>query len=535
MAKLIVGENDLLTWCKNNGEWGQKLIDEWFGQYEDGTPVAMDEISYGSKKKVKWKCIDGHIWDATCKDRTLQKYGCLICSGHKIIKGVNDLETTHPILVKDWDINNTLKSCQVTCGSHYKANWVCAECGHKWNAVVKNRVSGNGCPECTKRKLAEFNRTPKFEESLEYKYPDIAAEWDYEKNDKAPNEVFAHSGDKVWWKCLKGHSWETRIADRTSKNGTGCPHCSYYSTSYPEQYLYCSIKQIWSDTKNRAHDIDNLEIDILNVEHKLCIEYSGTIWHEGKDSTIKIQAVNRVGIKFIEIIDNGKYLDIYINNTLCKSIMGRNDTSLRSVIDYLHHIGLIPDISGINYDLSRELALERCSGKRDTEDSFGFKFKHLLLEWDYTKNKGIDPMTIAPYSGIEAHWVCPECKHSYKAKISQRTSNNSGCPLCNGTGTINTGINDLESKCYELSKEWNFNKNIKKPSDIRYSSHDKAWWKCQNPNCKHEWEATICNRYQQKSGCPNCGYNWYKAQTGQPQKLKKMKPRSQVQSLSEFI
>ena len=54
--------------------------------------------------------------------------------------------------------------------------------------------------------------------------PELAKEWDYEKNEKKPQDYTAGSGIKVWWLCEKGHSWQVAIYSRVS--GRGCPICS---------------------------------------------------------------------------------------------------------------------------------------------------------------------------------------------------------------------------------------------------------------------------------------------------------------------
>ena len=57
-------------------------------------------------------------------------------------------------------------------------------------------------------------------------YPEIAAEWNYERNyPLVPENVAPHSSEKVWWICSKGHEWQTRVGSRTA-NGTACPICA---------------------------------------------------------------------------------------------------------------------------------------------------------------------------------------------------------------------------------------------------------------------------------------------------------------------
>ena len=60
--------------------------------------------------------------------------------------------------------------------------------------------------------------------NFENTHPQLLKEWDYKKNFKLPNEFSPVSGQKVWWKCKKGHSWEALISNRV--NGRNCPYCS---------------------------------------------------------------------------------------------------------------------------------------------------------------------------------------------------------------------------------------------------------------------------------------------------------------------
>lgn len=63
------------------------------------------------------------------------------------------------------------------------------------------------------------------ENDLTTLFPDIAAQWNREKNgDKVPEQFLPMSACKVWWKCQKGHEWKSAISSRTA--GSGCPYCS---------------------------------------------------------------------------------------------------------------------------------------------------------------------------------------------------------------------------------------------------------------------------------------------------------------------
>lgn len=70
--------------------------------------------------------------------------GCAVCAGKQVEVGLNDLQTTHPLISLEavyWDPTT------VTSGSNQKKSWRCSE-GHEWKAPVAERTSGHGCPSC---------------------------------------------------------------------------------------------------------------------------------------------------------------------------------------------------------------------------------------------------------------------------------------------------------------------------------------------------------------------------------------------------
>ena len=53
----------------------------------------------------------------------------------------------------------------------------------------------------------------------------LLKEWDDEKNLPFTPETISHTSSlPVWWKCEKGHSWQTQLKSR-STTLTKCPKC----------------------------------------------------------------------------------------------------------------------------------------------------------------------------------------------------------------------------------------------------------------------------------------------------------------------
>ena len=149
-----------------------KLVCEWS---EKNLPLTPDKITFGSNKIMWWKGSCGHEWQASVKSRSVGEK-CPICSGARVVEGINDLQTLKPKIAAEWsDKNGDLKPTMVSVGSHKKVIWK-GKCGHEWTASVKSRtINGTGCPYCSHNTILEgFN-------DLATVCPDVAAEWS-EKN-----------------------------------------------------------------------------------------------------------------------------------------------------------------------------------------------------------------------------------------------------------------------------------------------------------------------------------------------------------------
>jgi len=209
--QVVAGFNDLQTMVPD-------VAAEWHPS-KNGD-LAPSGVSSGSRKKVWWLCSLRHEWQATVAHR-LAGTGCPYCSRKKVLRGYNDLASTHPTVAAGWhpSKNEGLTPQNVLAGSAKKVWWLCG-LGHEWNASVNGRALRNtGCPVCTGRSvIAGVN-------DLATTHPDIAAEWHPSKNgDLTSREVVAGTNKRVWWMCSKGHEW--RVDGSARIRGRGCPVCA---------------------------------------------------------------------------------------------------------------------------------------------------------------------------------------------------------------------------------------------------------------------------------------------------------------------
>lgn len=121
-----------------------ELAKEWHPTKNgDLTPY---NITYGSQKKVWWKCENEHEWEAKVDNRNCGN-GCPYCNG-KLSSHTNNLLISNPILCEEWDYerNDKLPS-EYTRTSGKKVWWICRDCGYKWKSRIADRNNGSGCPK----------------------------------------------------------------------------------------------------------------------------------------------------------------------------------------------------------------------------------------------------------------------------------------------------------------------------------------------------------------------------------------------------
>ena len=562
-------ENSLYNWCIHNNK--QKFLAEW--DYEKNKDIDPKRITYGSTKLVWWKCQKNskHEWRAAINNRTNQNNSCPYCSNKKVLVGENDLATTHPDSLKEWDYNrNIIKPEEITAGSNKKVWWLCHNYKHSWSsAPVTKVIGGFGCPVCSGLRIEKgFN-------DLETLFPDVAKEWDYDKNDKNPDSVAARTRTKVWWKCKKGHSWQASIVSRTSLH-TGCPICAKPTqSSNSEKIVMVYLSKYFNDIKtNYKPDwLDKHELDIYIPSIKVAIEYDGgrfhkdvkrDIWKDNKcidngidlirirdsicpvyDYKVKVIHTDKTTGSYLElerpIIELIEYLNIKYNlNISCDVNIERDIQTILSMIDIrnieksVFKSNVIDEwdwnkneidpryLSQGNSKIKVWWKCKKCGHewkaapdtrirggcgcpicahiKASENNNLAILFPEIAEEWNYEKNDNY-PQDYLPNSNIKVWWKCKKCGHEWQTSPSHRTARNHGCPVCANNRVI-PGYNDLLTQFPEIAKEWNYEKNTAKPSEISGGTNKKYWWKCQK--CGYEWESVVASRTKRNTPCPAC-------------------------------
>lgn len=290
--------------------------------------------------------------------------------------------------------------------------------------------------------------------ALSVLFPEITAEWNYDKNkDLSPDTVTIGSNKKVWWQCNRcGNEWEATIYNRT-KRGSGCPECA---------------KRLISEKKNKSVLLKSGSFeDWCNINGDL-------------------------GKKLLQQWDYEKNVDIKPSDI---TVGSHRQVYWKCPQGHSWHARIRDLITGHGCAV--------CANRQITEgvNDLATYYPDLVKEWDYEKNGNLLPTMISYGTDKQVWWKCEKCGNSWLASPNSRTCNGRGCPVC-GHFKIDSDRTSLKAVNKSLAKEWNYEKNHPlTPEDVFPTSKKVVWWKCSI--CGNEWQAQIGNR-NKGDMCPKC-------------------------------
>lgn len=456
--------------------------------------LKPNDITSGTDERVWWQCEKGHEWDAPINSRN-SGVNCPVCAGFRLSIGHNDLATMRPDIAKWWHPtkNGDLTPSDVKLHDDRLVWWQCPK-GHEWEAKVIRRTGEDWCPVCKGRKVVAGDN------DLATLMPKLALEWHPTKNATlTPQQVTLHSNKKVWWRCERGHEWQTAISHRS--RGIGCPVChGETKTSFPEQAIFFYLKKV-THAINRYMIDSRTEIDVYLPDYRIGIEYDGIYFHNSEKAIAREEKKQRklsdMGITLFrmrEIKEEYKENVVYAKP-------GASDSELSAAIcELCNSIGrFIKRDINVDVDVSRDridIYDQYIAGEKDR--SLAAINPQLASEWHPTKNGSLLPEYVSIRSNKKAWWQCKN-GHEWQAVINSR-STGIGCPYCSGQKIL-TGYNDLATLNPTVASQWHPTRNGNRtPANVAMRSNKKAWWICEKG---HEWEAVISDRSVGQN-CPIC-------------------------------
>ena len=358
--KIVAGYNDLLTLRPDvASEWDSVANEE----------LLPSQVGVGSRKRVAWVCTKQHHWKAIIGNRTgvsgssKTGSGCPVCAGRTVQPGENDLATLYPEIASEWNHvrNGTLKPTNVRPGANKKVYWTCSSCGYVWPAKIQDRALKNyGCPVCADKTVIRGVN------DLATEYPDIAKDWDYQKNKKLkPDMIRPQSNFKVSWIChVCNEAWDEYVSVRVNKS-KGCPYCT-------------GQKPIVGKT------------DLATCFPKIATEWD----HDNNEGLIPESYLPNASKRI---------------NWMC-NICGHKWPA--RICDRVRS----------------NIGCPRCAGKKTIPGITDLTTTHpeLAREWHPQKNKKLTPNAVSAGSGKRVWWICHVCDESWQTSIYTRSSKQTG-------------------------------------------------------------------------------------------------------------
>lgn len=500
MSKAVSDDNRLsLTY--------PEVAEEWHPT-KNGVLKSCD-VSFGSHRKVWWLCSSGHEWESIIRNRTRLGRKCPYCTHQKVLTGQTDFASVCPAAAKEWHPtkNGVLTPDRVLFGTHKKVWWLCSVCGYEWEAEIKSRYYGCGCPRCNRGQF--FDVPTVGVDDLATVRQDLVNQWNYEKNyPLTPSDIRYGSGKRVWWICKNGHEYQMKIDNKI--RGESCPICSHRRrSSLPEQTVFYYVKKVFPNAINSYKEVfDNgMELDIFIPEINTGIEYDGKIYHSSADNQLrdfrKYKLCQEKRIRLIRIAQDAIYSEKKSDELI--SHKQHNDSSLEDAIKKLFDILGQPGSVDINIKRDK---LEILTYLESLDISLESEYPDIAKEFDISKNNGLLPSYFHAGSNEKVWWKCSKCGHEWMAIIASRTKDGDGCSKCGHIrGGKKRAAYNLEKNGSitdtnpELLEFWNYDKNDVRPSEMIAGTHRKVWWRCK---LAHEWEASLDHVSKRGANCPFC-------------------------------
>ena len=326
--------------------------------------------------------------------------------------------------------------------------------------------------------------------SLAEARPDLAKEWNYEKNgDLKPEDVSCGSNKKVWWKLpydvpddypvehLRGKhfdfEWEASIGDRT--RGVNCP-------------FLCQNPKTWKGFNDLATTNPNLAGE-WDYKLNIGLTPSDVTANSGKNVWWHLQ------------------YDIP-NDYMVENLRGKRvDFRWQAAVSDRNNGNGCPFLAG-------KAVWPGFNDLRTTNPE-------LAKQWHPTKNGELTAVQVTASSNKKVWWLYsyddPKTgKHfdfEWEAIVSSRNKG-TGCPFLTGKA-VWPGFNDLQTVNPELAKQWHPTKNgCLKPTQVTANAGKKVWWllsydvpmdySIEYLRGKHfnfEWKSVISSR-NSGIGCP---------------------------------
>lgn len=270
--------------------------------------------------------------------------------------------------------------------------------------------------------------------SLAEKCPELIKEWDYDKNDKGPEEYSYASNEKVYWKCKLGHEYMTSIVNM--QRGSSCPYCTDRKVLRGYNDLLTMKPEIaseWNQEKN-----NNLKSFDVTTKSSKKVWWRCKLGHEYP--ALVSCRVNGQGCPYCsshKLLPG--YNDLFTKNPILASEWNNEKNSKLTPFNVLCYsnkkvwwkcnLGHEWEAK-INNRSKLKRGCPYCSGQKVLQgfNDLATLKPELANEWNTIKNSKLKASEVTLYSSKKVWWKC-KAGHEWESIIYSRVNGN-GCPIC---------------------------------------------------------------------------------------------------------
>lgn len=255
-SELIVADKEGYKYTTSYQKILQKNINTNKGRFYKNNPFTIDNISLylklnnipleiisdvyvGSKEKLTYTDNFGYFYEIALNELFHNKSFSKFHQSNSYTMQNIRLWCSHNnknFEILDNEYNSSIAVIKVKCLEE--------NCNEIFESTWQKINRNIGCPFCAGIQIGVSN-------CLATVNPELAKEWHPTKNGAlTPHELASKSGKKVWWKCERGHEWET--SPNVRSKGIGCPYCSgrCATEEYNLLQLHPDICLEWDYDKN---------------------------------------------------------------------------------------------------------------------------------------------------------------------------------------------------------------------------------------------------------------------------------------------
>lgn len=503
----IKGETDLES---QNPEIAKLFLKEY-------NAISPDEIAKKSNKICWWKCNHGydHPYQRSVYNQVLAGGECPYCSNKRVLPGFNDLQSSFPELMGEWDYErNDIKPYEILAHSSHKVHWKCSE-GHTWIATPSQRTAKeriNVCPECQKLRTSFTEQCVIFYVKKHYcgivkESAKIVDGRNYEVDIWLPekklaieyNGAFYHKDklDSDIEKFVLLAEQGIEVVYILEPKGLIIPDTRFYMMKkFNMSNLEESIKWVLQDVVGISeHEVDiDISRDQLDILHNYRTEHIAHqfLYYHPSLSAFWDYEKNNPNRIYPYLFDCGSDVSAQWRCPACRH-------EWASTIKHMTSHEQCPScgIEPCRICETKSPNVEEHHQINANEYLLMTRYPRIAREFDIRKNA---PMTLDRVSSLSKdrlYWRCPQ-GHIWEASPFERSYNHVECPYCQGKKEYNA----LDYNRPDIAKYWHPTKNGDLlPEDITCGSGKEVWWTC---DAGHSFKTSPNVRCLDGYSCPVC-------------------------------